>query len=121
MLPSSLEPLATWRAASEINLPAPEQQKQKWWNNALMGSRRNALVNTAAGRDVNRLEAMQFGQGGGGWMLNPPTMLSNSCMPSSDYAALLKWQLGIPLIPIVYSGQRCAACGRPVDPFATTQ
>ena len=38
-------------------------------------------------------------------------------MLQSDYSALLKWQLGIPLIPGRYWGQRCAACGRPVVPF----
>ena len=50
-------------------------------------------------------------------MLTPPTSLATTCMPPTDYVLLLKWHLGVPIIPIHYSGRRCAACGRAVDPF----
>ena len=112
-----MEPLASWARSGEITLSASSEQHQRWWGDKQVASRHHSLLQRSSGRDIVRLEALQYGVGTGQLMLCAPSPIDQACITPSDYTLLLRWHLGIPLIPVHFGGTRCAACGRASDPF----
>jgi len=39
------------------------------------------------------------------------------CLTGANYSTLLKWHLGVPLLPADCAGRPCPLCGEPVDVF----
>jgi len=75
------------------------------------------LLEAATGRDVPRLEAQRAGKAGG-WLSAPPRGGPRFlCLSCANYSTLLKWHLGVPLLPADCAGRPCPLCGGPVDIF----
>jgi len=49
--------------------------------------------------------------------VGPPVAGQGLCLPGIHYSTLLKWHLGVPLLPAHYAGKPCLLCGGPVDFF----
>jgi len=76
-----------------------------------------ALIEAATGREVPRLEAQRAGKSGG-WLSPPPPPAGQGlCLSGPHYSTLLKWHLGVPLLPAGCAGRSCPLCGGPVDVF----
>ena len=97
-------------------MPAPIEQRQRWWGDRLTTARHDGLMRRATGRDIPRLESIRAGDCSGAWMTCVPSVMHNTLIPSSEYVSLIKWHVGIPQLPPDSAGQRCGPCGRPIDP-----
>jgi len=67
-------------------------------------------------RDVSRLEAQRAGKSGG-WLSAPPVAGQGLCLTCAHYSTLLKWHLGVPMLPADCAVSPFPLCGRPVDVF----
>jgi len=47
----------------------------------------------------------------------PPVVGQGFCPTGANYSTLLKWHLGVPLLPAGCAGRPCPLCGGPVDVF----
>jgi len=47
----------------------------------------------------------------------PPVAGQGLCLAGANYSTLLKWHLGVPLLPADCAGRPCPLCGGPVDIF----
>jgi len=75
-----------------------------------------SLLEAATERDVPRLEAQRAGKAGEG--LSTPSLAGQGiCLTVANYSTLLKWHLGMPLLPADCAGRPCLLCGGPVDIF----
>jgi len=115
-LPPFLEPLASWTRTGKVGLPDGDVRRQHWWSSRVTQTKAAALLEAAAGRDVPRLEAQRAGKAGG-WLCAPPVAGQGLCLTGAHYSTLLKWHLGVPLLPADCAGRACPLCGGPVDVF----
>jgi len=74
------------------------------------------LLEAATGRDVTRLEAQPAGNAGGR-LAAPPGEGQGLCLTGAHYSTLLKWHLGVPLLPADSAGSPSPLCGGPLDVF----
>jgi len=65
---------------------------------------------------VPRPEAQWAGKAGG-WLSPPPVAGQGLCLAGANYSTLLKWHLGVPMLPADYAGRPCPLCGGPEDIF----
>ena len=100
VMPPTLEPLATWIGTGRITMPAPDEQRQRWWGDRLTTARHDGLMRRATGRDIPRLESIRAGDCSGAWMTCVPSVMHNTLIPSSEYVLLIKWHMGIPQLPL---------------------
>jgi len=49
--------------------------------------------------------------------VGPPVAGQGLCLTGANYSTLLKWHLGVPLLPADCAGRPCPLCGEPVDVF----
>ena len=68
-----------------------------------------ALLNSAQGRDICRLQSQA--SLGAMWLTVLPGRDQNSHLAASDFRALLRWWLGVPISPEITTLQHCALCG----------
>jgi len=47
----------------------------------------------------------------------PPVAVQGLCLTGAHYSTLLKWHLGVPLLPADCVGRPCPLCGGPLDVF----
>jgi len=109
-LPPALEPLASWTRTGKVELPDGNVRRQHWWSSRVTQVKAAALLDLATGRDVPRLEA-QRGGGAGGWLSAPPVAGQGLCLTGANYSTLLKWHLGVSLLPADCAGRPCPLCG----------
>ena len=51
-------------------------------------------------------------------MVASPCPSAGTTLDAFSYRSLLRWHLGVPLIPVILSGRPCPlGCGQPLDPF----
>jgi len=113
-LPPALEPLASSTRTGKVELPDGDVRRQHWWSSRVTQAKAAALLEVAAGRDVPRLEAQLAGKAGG-LLSAPPVAGQGLCLTGAHYSILLKWHLGVPLLPADCAGSPCPLCGGPVD------
>jgi hypothetical protein len=94
----------------------PECLSQDYWGTLFHRHFRQTLVRGSPARDRVRLEFQQEGTCTGWLTASPAAALGNS-FPASDFRLLLKWHLGIPILPDSCAGLACPACSAPVDIF----
>ena len=116
VLPASLEPLASWRRDGVIGCVTGPEARQHWWTARLHTAHRLELAAVATGRDVPRIESIVAG-GGGRWMDALPLAAAGTVIRPTEYQSLLRWHLGLPVLPLEAAGAPCAACGSPIDVF----
>jgi len=115
-LPPALEPLASWTRTRKEELPHGDFRRQHWWSSRLTQARAAALPEAATGRDVPRLEVQRAGKAGG-WLSGNPVAGLGLCLTGAHYSTLLKWDLGVPLLPADCADKPCPMCGWPGDVF----
>jgi len=110
-LPPALEPLASWTMTGKIKLPDVDVRRQHLWSARLTHVKAASLIQAAAGRDVPRLVAQRPGKARG-WLSPPPSVAGQGlCLAGANYSKLLKWHLGVPLLPADCAGRPlCAPC-----------
>jgi len=96
-LPPSLEPLQGWTRTGKVELPDGDVRRKHWCPARLTRLEAASLLEAATGRDVPRLEAQRAGKAGG-W-LSAPFAGQGLCLAGANYSTLLKWPLGLPLLP----------------------
>jgi len=118
-LPPALEPLASWARTGKVELPDGDFRRQHWWSSRVTQVHAAALLEAATRRDFPRLEAQRAGKAGGWLSPPPPSPVADQglCLTGANHSTLLKWQLGVPLLPADCAGRPCPLCGGPVDVF----
>ena len=87
----------------------------KWWNDLLAQSVRKSLLDSVNARDRARLLCQ--GDGNSGCWLEPcPSESLGLRLSSSEFSILLKWWLGLPVMPDA-PGCSCPLCGDAADIF----
>jgi len=115
-LPPGLEPLTSWTRMGKVELPDGDVRRQHWWSSRVTQVKAASLLEAAIGRDVPRLHAERAGKGGG-WLSAQPVAGQGLCLTGANYSTLLKWHVGVPLLPADCAGRPCPLCGGPVDVF----
>jgi len=105
-LPPALEPLASWTRTGKLELPDGDVRQQHWWSSRNTQVKAAALLDPATGRDVPRLEVQRTGKAGG-WLSAHPVADQGLCLTGGNYSTLLKWHLGVPLLPADCAGRPC--------------
>jgi len=115
-LPPALEPLESWTRTGKVELPDADVRRQHWWLTRVTQAKAAALLEAATGMDVPRLEAQRAGKAGG-WLSAPPVAGQGLCLTGAHYSTLLKWHLGVPLLPADCAGRPRPLCEGAVDVF----
>jgi len=115
-LPPKLEPLPSWTRTGKVELPDGDVRRQHWRSSRVTQVKAEALLEAPTGRDVPRLEAQRAGKAGG-WLSAPPVAGQWLCLSGAPYSTILKWHLGVPLLPADCAGRPCPLFGGPADAF----
>jgi len=99
-----------------VELPDEDVRRQHCWSSRVTQAKAAALLEAATGRDVRRWEAQRAGKAGGCLSVLPVTG-QGLCLTGAHYSTLLKWHLGVPLLPADCAGRPCPLCRGPVDVF----
>ena len=111
------EPLAGWHAnPSQLASASFDHSSQRWWAEQVAKEHRSRLCQLGTARDMARLRA-QEGPISNGWMSVLPSRALRTDINDGDYRVLLRWWLGLPLLPVGQTLPGCPACREPVDPF----
>jgi len=94
-LPPALEPLASWTRTGKVELPDGDMRRQQWWSARLTQVKAAALLEAATGRGVPA------------GCRHPPVAGLGLCLSGANYSTLLKWHLGVPLLPLDCAGRPC--------------
>ena len=109
-------PLSEWLQIGKMSPIEPDHMKQKWWSEKVSASRRSALLLDAAPRDVVRLRC-QASPTASAWSRAPPSRGLGTKIPRDRYRIMLRWHLGLPILPPSSAGKACPLCGRAMDIF----
>ena len=116
-LGSNFEPLAGWHAApKQLASASLDHASQRWWAEHVAKEQRSRVCQLGSARDTVRLW-WQEGPISNGWMSLLPNRAVRTDISDVDYRLLLRWWLGLPLLPLGVTLLGCPACGHPVDPF----
>jgi len=102
-----------WRL---VELPDGDVRRQHKRSARLTLVKAASLLEAATGRDVPRLEAQRAGKAGG-CPSAPPMAGPGLCLAGANYSTLVKWHVGVPLLPAECAGRPCPLCGGPVGIF----
>ena len=109
-------PLSEWLQIGKMSPIEPDHMKQKWWSEKVSVSRRLALLQDAAPRDVVRLRC-QTSPTASAWSRAPPSRGLGTKIPRDRYRIMLRWHLGLPILPPSSAGKGCPLCGKAMDIF----
>lgn len=113
----NFEPLAGWYAnPTQLASASFDHASQRWWAEQVAQEQRSRLCQLGTARDMARLQS-QEGPISTGWMSVLPCRAVRTDIGDVDYRVLLRWWLGLPLLPLGQTLPGCPACGEPVDPF----
>jgi len=115
-LPPALEPLASWTRTCNVELPDGDVRRQHWWPSRVTQAKAAALLEASTGTDVPRLRHNGRARRADGCR-PPPVAGQGICLTGALYSTLLKWHLGVPLLPADCAGRPCPLCRGPVDVF----
>ena len=113
----NFEPLAGWHTApKQLASASIDHASQRWWAAQVAKEQRSQVCHLGSARDMARLHS-QEGAISNGWMSVLPSRTLRTDISDVDYRVLLRWWLGLPLLPLGRTLPDCPACGEPVDPF----
>ena len=90
-------------------------RSQQWWSEKWYVAHFRSLLSKATLRDRCRLE-LQAMSNTTAWMQWVQAPDSRATFEPSEYRILLRWWLGLPLIP-GDAGRPCPCCGEALDPY----
>jgi hypothetical protein len=109
------EPVASWLGGvSEISSATKEQATQRWWARQISVRCSDELMATGSLRDRAR-RGCQRGPLAGGWLQACPSRDAGTEVPDGEWRLLLKWRLGVAILPERRAPPACPLCGMPVD------
>ena len=109
------EPLKGWLSSGSMGVSDKAHTSQRWWSDQMALVRRNEMLSKASGRDLVRLD-QQSGSLASGWMAVTPSEGGGTYIPPTEYRCLLRWHLGIALLPQTFEGALCPmGCGDKMD------
>ena len=113
----NFEPLAQWHAdPQQLASASIDHASQRWWAGHVAVEQRSRLCQLGSARDMARLQC-QGGAVANGWMSVLPSRALRTDISDAEYRLLLRWWLGLPLLPLMKTLPGCPLCGEAVDPF----
>jgi len=113
----NMEPLASWLTGTVPLASATEQHAtQKWWAEQVSDVQSQRLDAFGSARDRTR-RACQKGPLATGWLRTLPNKALRTEIPDADYRLLLRWWLGLPILPVGVTLPGCPLCRGSIDPF----
>ena len=113
----NVDPLAQWVREGRITATPGPHRSHHWWSDQVSRHTRQARLDRAAPRDAVRI-SQSSGPISSGWMAARPSTALGLAFDGPTYRVLLKWHLGIPLLPEPLEGSRCPlGCGAVVDAY----
>jgi hypothetical protein len=110
-----MDPLAGWTDGSISLASATEiHAAQKWWAVNEAQSRRHDAKGSV--RDRARL-ACQKGTVATGWLRALPNKALRTEIPDTEFRLLLRWWLGLPILPVGATLPGCPMCKDALDPY----
>ena len=112
----NFDPVQGWLAAPSLNLQSAEQKHatQKWWAEHVYEELADRLPSWATMRDQARL-AVQRNALGAPWLDGRTS--GNQGIPDAEFKLLLRWHLGIPILPLGVQLPACPLCQEAIDPY----
>ena len=96
----NFEPLAGWYAnPTQLASASFDHASQRWWAEQVAQEQRSRLCQLGTARDMARLQS-QEGPISSGWMSVLPCRAVRTDIGDVDYRVLLRWWLGLPLLPL---------------------
>jgi hypothetical protein len=113
----NFEPLKQWHAdPRQLASASTDHASQRWWAGHVAVEQRARLCKLGSARGMARLQC-QGGPISNGWMSVLPSRAMHTDISDADYRLLLRWWLGLPLLPLQLTLPGCPLCGEAVDPF----
>ena len=116
LLPPALEPLTTWAASGCITPTDGPEGSQRWWSERIADHALLSLAANSHARDIPRL-ATQASGGAGSWLAATPSKPEGLAIPAHQFQLLLRWHLGLPMVPASHHGAVCPKCQGANDIF----
>jgi hypothetical protein len=113
----NMEPLASWIfGTSPISSATQEHATQRWWAEKVADVQSQRLDNSGSARDRCR-RVCQTGPVATGWLRALPSKALQTEIPDIEFRLLLRWWLGLPVLPVGVSLPECPLCRGSIDPF----
>ena len=111
-----VQPLKDWCVTGQMRDVNPEHKTQRHWSILIHKARKNALLQDASARDMVRLRC-QDSCTAGAWSRAPPSSGLGTKIPRDRYRLMLRWHLGMPILPPAAAGKPCPSCAEALDIF----
>jgi hypothetical protein len=113
----NMDPLASWLAGTTtLDSATKEHATQKWWAEKVSDAQSQRLDNVGSARDRVR-RACQKGPVATGWLRALPNRALHTDFSDTEYRLLLRWWLGLPILPVGVTLPGCPLCRGSIDPF----
>ena len=113
----NMEPLARWVTEPNPLASATSQHAtQKWWAEQVDEVRSQMVDGKGSVRDRVR-RASQKGPVATAWLGALPSRAARTEIPDAEFRLLLRWWLGLPILPTGVTLPECPLCRESVDPF----
>ena len=113
----NMDPLTGWLSGtSTLDSATKEHATQKWWAEKVSDAQSQRLDNVGLARDRTR-RACQKGPVATGLLRALPNRALRRYFPDIEYRLLLRWWLGMPILPVGVTLPGCPLCRGSIDPF----
>jgi hypothetical protein len=113
----NMDPLAGWIDGScSLATATKPHTTQKWWAVQVSEAQRRRHEATGSVRDRTRLTS-QKGPVATGWLRALPNKALRTEIPDGEFRLLLRWWLGLPILPVGATLPGCPLCNDALDPF----
>ena len=113
----NMDPLESWLSGTAaLSSATKEHATQKWWAERVSDVQSQRLDVQGSARDRVR-RACQKGPVATGWLTVLPNKAHRTEIPDTEFRLLLRWWLGLPLLPVGATLPGCPLCRGSIDPF----
>ena len=113
----NMEPLASWLSGTTpLSSATKDHATQRWWAEKVAEVQGQRLDSSGSARDRSR-RVCQRGPVATGWLRALPNKALRTEIPDTEFRLLLRWWLGLPLLPVGVSLPGCPLCRESIDPF----
>ena len=113
----NMEPLASWLSGtSSISSATEDHTTQGWWAEKVADVQSQRLETAGSARDRSR-RVCQQGPVATGWLQALPNKALRTEIPDAEFRLLLRWWLGLPILPVGVTLPGCPLCRGSIDPF----
>lgn len=113
----NMDPLAGWiDGTTTLASATTDHTTQRWWAEQVFESLSRRHDASGSVRDRTRL-ACQKGPIATGWLCALPNKALRTDIPDSEFRLLLRWWLGLPILPQGTALPECPMCKDTLDPY----